>query len=128
MAVRRCSPAGRGRPPGRDARIGLVADDVDVADVDAEALQEALVALHADHRLAFGTHDVDEADDGIRSRVAELGLGPLADEEASLEVVRGEGDVHGVGGSVFVSSAMTIRPCSRAAATMAGGARGSTER
>ncbi len=103
-----------------DARVRLVTDEVDVTDVDAEALQEALVALDADDRLALGTVDVDEADDGIFGSVAELGLGPLADEQAGLEVVRGEGDVpRRPPGSVLVSSAMTIRPASRAA-SMAG--------
>jgi hypothetical protein len=37
-----------------DARIVLVAPLVRIADVDAEAGQEALVAQHADGRLADG--------------------------------------------------------------------------
>ena len=65
---------------------------------DAEALHEALVALDLGRDL-LAVRDVEQADDRVRGRVAELRLGPLADEQSGLEVVRGErrvGDVRRV--------------------------------
>ena len=74
-----------------DARIVLVADLVRVLHVDAEAFHHALVAQHVDGDL-LGV-DVEEADDGVLGLVAERGGGPLADQDAGLLVVGGEGHV-----------------------------------
>jgi hypothetical protein len=57
-------------------------------------VQEALVAQHADGRLADG--EVEHADLGVGGLVAEGGGSPLADQFAGLEVVGREGRVGGV--------------------------------
>ena len=71
--------------------VVLVAVLVRVLHVDAEALHEALVAQVVDGRLVGG--EVEEHDLGVRRRVAERALRPLADQPAGLAVVGGEGGV-----------------------------------
>ena len=87
----------------------LVAPQVGIADVDAEALQEALVALHAHDRLA-GV-DVDETDLGVCGSVAHLAPRPTgrSDRPASKLSVANVMSTASAG-SVAVSSAMTTTP------------------
>ena len=74
-----------------DARVSLVAPFVRVTEVDAEALQEALVAQDVDGRLRDG--EIQHCNLGIGRLVAKLGLRPLADEKTGLEVVGSEGRI-----------------------------------
>jgi hypothetical protein len=64
-------------------------------DVDAEAVEEALVALHVDGDLV-GV-EVQHGDLRLLAVLGELRLRPLPDQLAGLVVVGGEGGVHRVG-------------------------------
>ena len=59
-----------------------------VLDLDAEAVEEAVVAQIVDRRLVGG--EVERGDLGGRRLVAERALGPCADQLAGLEIVGGE--------------------------------------
>ena len=62
-----------------DPRVGLVADLGLVADVDAEALEEALIALHVD-RDPVGV-EVEHGDLRVLALLLERRLRPLADQQ-----------------------------------------------
>ena len=78
-----------------DPRVGLVADLRLVADVDAEALEEALVALHV-HRDAVGV-EVEHRDLRLLAAFSNVPLAHLPIASAGGVVVGREGDVGGVG-------------------------------
>ena len=92
-----------------DPRVGLVADLGLVGHVDPEALQEALVALHVDGH-AVGVQ-VQHGDLGLGGLGAELGLGPLPDQQRRPGSCRWRRwRPTASAGSVGVSSAMTSMP------------------
>ena len=69
--------------------VGLIAHEVGVDHVDAEALHEALVALDVDRGLEGGVIDRRDLRAGDRVRT-QVPCRPLADELAGQAVVRGE--------------------------------------
>ncbi len=78
----------RGHVVADNAGIVLVAPAVRILHVDAEAGEEALVAQHADRRLADG--EIEHGDLRVGCGIAQGRLRPLADQLARLEVVGGE--------------------------------------
>ncbi len=78
-----------------DPRVLLVADLGLVGDVDAEALEEALVALDVDRHAV--RVEVEHRDLGLLAVLIERALGPLADRQAGGVVVGRVGDVGRVG-------------------------------
>src|ERR1700704_491251 len=74
-----------------DAGILLVADPGGIADIDAEALEEALIAGDGDRDLIH--IEIEQGDLGRRCLRAQGLGGPLADQLAGPEIIGGEGDV-----------------------------------
>src|SRR5690606_7857016 len=68
-----------------DARICFVAPFVGIAEVNAETLEEALVAQHVDGGLA--DTEIEQRDLGIGGFGAKLASGPFAYQLASEEIV-----------------------------------------